>query len=73
MDFEEKERLYEWADVVEELALLRNRQNEQGLGRLEQKEIERLGAKAHLAYHYMKLRKYMSADVIDKKLSQLGF
>ncbi len=69
MDFEEKQKYYDWADIVEELALLRNRSNEAGLNRLEKKEIERAGSNAHLAYHYMKLRKYMSEDFIDKKLA----
>jgi len=58
LDIEEKMKLYEWQDKIEELNLLKNRNNEVLLKRVDKKESERANHISQLVDHYNKMRKY---------------
>ena len=57
---------YEYLDIIEDIESRQVKPTEQYLKRAEKKEIERAENNAQLAYHYSRLKKYMSPGEIDK-------
>jgi hypothetical protein len=71
---EQKLLYFDYLEVIEEIKSKRLKPTEQHLKRVEEKEMERAESNAHLAYHYSRLKKYMSEGEIDRfnKMLSIG-
>lgn len=63
---EQKLKLYEQLDILEDIKLKKTRTTDQYIRKVENQEIKRAEHRAHLAYHYQKLKKYMSEEQLDR-------
>ncbi|CAD8199466.1 unnamed protein product [Paramecium octaurelia] len=69
---EERQVLYKWIEILDDIRLKQTKTDDKRLRRIEIKEIERAQSFAHLAYHYQKLKKYVSADKLQKYVKMMG-